>query len=67
MRGSAISGVHAAAAKANRFATVRTKAQVFRRSNTRPLNRRKYFSVVASRQATRRSVTGLIMVSSRKK
>ena len=66
-RGSAIFGVHVAEAKANRFATVHTKAQNFRRSNTRPLSRRKYFSVVVSKQATRRSVMGRIKPSSQRK
>ncbi len=64
MRASDIFGVHAVAAKANRFAMVRTKAQDFHRSNTRPLSRRRYFSVVVSKQATRRSVTGRIKLSS---
>ena len=62
--GSAIFGVHVAEAKTNRFATVHTKAQDYRRSNTRPLSRRKYFSVVVSKQATRRSVMGRIKPSS---
>ena len=63
MRGSAIFGVHAAEAKANRFAMVHIKAQNFRQSNTRPLSRRKYFSVVVSKRATRRFVTGRIKAS----
>ena len=64
MQGSAIFGVHAAEAKASRFAMVHTKVQDFHRSNTRPLSPRRSFSVVASKQAARRSVTGRIKASS---
>ncbi len=62
--GKSYFGVHVVEAKANRFVMAHTKAQDFRRSNTRPLSRRRYFSVVVSKRATRRSVTGRIKVSS---
>ena len=67
MRGRAIFGVHAVGARANRFAMVLTRVQDFRRSNSKPLSRRKYFSVVVSERATRRSVTGRTAVSSPQK
>ncbi len=50
--------------KSQPFATVHTKARDFHRSNTRPLSRRKYFSVVVSKRETRHSVTGRTKVSS---
>ncbi len=59
-------GVHAVEAKASRFAMVHTMAQDYRSSNTRPLSRRRWFSVVVSKQATRRSVTAPIKPSSQK-
>ena len=67
MRGRAIFGVHAVEAKANRFATVHTKTQDFHPSNTKPFIRRRCFSVVVSKPATRRSVMGHTTVSSRYK
>jgi hypothetical protein len=64
MQVRAIFGVHAVEAKNNRFATDHIKTLEFHPSNTKPLIRRKCFSVVVSKRATHRSVTGRTIVSS---